>query len=100
MCDFDKAVSGRNRRRDDLFDAKQVPAYRRTDDVGDRIDCANFMEVYLFDRCAVNFGFSLAEPRENVLRQILLAPGQDESGAQVVRSLSAARLGLTACCFV
>ena len=59
--DLDRALPGRHRRGHDALDAQQVPADRRADDVGDRIDRADLVEVDLLDRRAVDLGLGLGQ---------------------------------------
>ena len=70
--DLDEAGAGGHRRAHDRFDAQQVPADRRADDVGDRIDRADFVEVDLLDRRAVDLGLGLGQPAKDPLGQVFL----------------------------
>ena len=71
--DFDETVAGWHGRANDSFDAEQVEADRRADDVGDGIDGADFVEVHLLDRAAVDLGLGLGQLLEDAFGQIFLA---------------------------
>ncbi len=71
--DFDRAAARRNRRADNPLDAEQVPADRRADDIGNRIDRADFVEMHFADRRAVNLGLRFAQPGEDLAWPALFA---------------------------
>ena len=50
---------------DDPLDAQQIEADRRADDVGNRVDGADFVEVDFFDRAAVDLGLGLGQLAED-----------------------------------
>ncbi len=72
MGDFDAALAGGDRRADDAIDAEKVPADRRADDIGNRIHRADFVEVDLANRGAVDLGFGFAEAREDAFGEVFL----------------------------
>ena len=72
MGDLDEPVARRHRRADDSLDAQQIEPDRRADDVGDRIDGADFVEVHLLDRRAVHLRLGLGQLLKDSLGQLSL----------------------------
>ena len=70
MGDLDEAVPGRHRRANDAFDAQQIEADRRADDVGNRIDGADFVKMHFLDRRAVHLGLGLGQLVEDPRGQL------------------------------
>ena len=61
MSAFHSAATDVQRRADDLVNSKGLGANGCTDDIDDRVDRANLVEVDLFDGHVVNLGFGSAE---------------------------------------
>ena len=74
---LDPAAAGRHRAGLEPVHAQQVEADRGADDVDDRVDRADFVEVDLGEVDAVNVRLGLAELQEDPLGQIFLAGRQD-----------------------
>jgi hypothetical protein len=60
------AAADIDRRHDDLVRLEPLEREDRTDDIDDRIERANFMEMDLLHRRAVDGGFGLAQPAEHL----------------------------------
>ena len=71
-ADFDHAAADVDRRDDDAIGVEPFEREHGADDVDDRVERADFVQVDLVDRHAVNRGFRLAEPR-NILIALRLA---------------------------
>ena len=72
MLDLDMPCPCRHRRADDPIDAEERQADRAADDVGDRIDRADFVKMDLADRRAVDFRLGLADAGEDPPGQVFL----------------------------
>ena len=62
---FRGAAANVQRRTGELLDAERFKSDARADDVHDGVDCANFVEMNLFDGDIVDRGFRFAEFAEN-----------------------------------
>ena len=69
---LDPALPGRHRAGLEPVDAQQVEPDRRADDVDDRVDRADLVEVDLRQVDAVDPGLGLAQPQEDPLGQVFL----------------------------
>ena len=83
----DLATAHGKRRAGDRFDTQEIEGDTRTRDVEDRIDRADFVEVYLLDRRAVHACFGLRQafvdaPRSRFLMRSQIA--RIEDGEHVV----------------
>ena len=65
MRGCDPARPQRQPRADDVFGPEQVKAERYTNDVDDGIDRADFVELHVIGRSAVDCRLDLREPREH-----------------------------------
>ena len=86
--DRDSAAAGGDGRYDQPLRAEQVPADGRADDVGDRVDRADLVEVDLLDRRAMHLGLDLGQPLEDPPRGLFLAgrePAAVDHGLDVVQ---------------
>ena len=82
----DRAAADVQRRRDDALDAERLERVHGADDVDDRIERADLVEVDLLERGAVNRRLGLAEPGEQLLRAILAGRGSARSRRSAGRS--------------
>ena len=73
---LDPALARRDRAGLEAIDAQQVQADGRPDDVDDRIDRPDLVEVDLRQVDAVNLRLGLAQPQEDSLGQVLLPAAQ------------------------
>ncbi len=74
---LDPAATGRHRAGLEPVDAQQIEPHRRADDVDDRVDRADLVEMDLRQIDPVDLRLGLAELEEDPLGQILLAGRQD-----------------------
>lgn len=65
MSGLDRAGPNVDRGAIHFVDLKEMEAVAGTDNVRDGIDCADFMEVNLFNRDAVDCGFCFSEDLED-----------------------------------
>ena len=65
MRHFHRAAADVERRAAEFVDAQGVETEARADDVHDRVDGADFVEMDFFERRIVNIGFSLAQFLKN-----------------------------------
>ena len=73
MHDLHRAATNIERRRHDIVDAKPVEPEHGTYDIDDRVDGSNLVKVHLLNRDAVDRGFRLANPVEQVNGSLLSA---------------------------
>ena len=86
--DGDAAGAGGDGRYDQALRAEQVPADGRADDIGDRVDRADLVEVDLLDRGAMHLGLDLGQPLEDPPRGVFLAgrePAAVDHGLDMVQ---------------
>ena len=76
VSDLDASASRRHRTRNDFIDAEQVKSDRRSNDVHDRVDRADFVEMNLVERRAMHAGFGLGDVLEDFQSELLLRLGQ------------------------
>ncbi len=70
MRDFDAAATGRHRRGFAAVDPQEVKTDSGTDDVGDRIDRADLVEVHLLQGGVVHLGFGLPDEQKDALGKL------------------------------
>ena len=79
MGDVDRAVPCWYRAADQSIGPQYIPGNGDTDDVDDRIDRPDLMEVYFFDRGAMDLRFRFGKSAKNSLRQVALRGGETAS---------------------
>ena len=67
-ADLHHAAADVDRRHDDAIGLEPFDREHGADDVDDRVEGADFVQMHLVDRHAVNRGFRLAEPAEHLDR--------------------------------
>ena len=72
MIDFDLSASRGNGAADELFDFQQIEGDCRSDNIDNRIDCADFVKVDMVDRRTVHFCFGGSDRMKDALCEFLL----------------------------
>jgi hypothetical protein len=80
--------SGRERAADDLVRGKQVESHSRADNVDDRVNRADFMEVNLLDCAAMDASLRLGDDAKDAERQFLLAAGKGAGRFDEARNIA------------
>ena len=83
MRGLDEAAPDRQRRADDLVDLQRLERERDADDLADRVDGADLVEVDVLGRDAVDAPLGDREALERVLRA-LLGAGRELRGVDLV----------------
>ena len=76
MVNFDETSARWNRITDHSINTEQVKSDSDADDVNNRIDRPNFVEVNLFDRRTVNASFGFSHSQKHLQSQLSLARRQ------------------------
>ncbi len=84
MRGADAAAADVQRRRDDAIGAERLEREHGADDVDDRVERADLVQVDLVERRAVDGRLGLAEPREQRLRAVLASPAQRRAVDQAI----------------
>ncbi len=76
VSDLDASASRRHRTRNNFVDAEEIKPNRHADDVHNRVNRADFVEMNLVERCPMHAGFRLGNVLEDFQRELLLRLGQ------------------------
>ena len=95
MRRMDHSAADVERRADDRVGAEPLQPEHRADDVDDRVEGADFVEMHLLDRHLVNRRLGVRQPLEQRLRAV--ASGFGECGSDRSARRSPADFGAGAC---
>ena len=76
MINFHESTPGRNGIADDSVNSQQIKCDSHANDIDDRINRPDFMEMDFFDRRSMNAGFSFGHRQKHLQRQLFLPRSQ------------------------
>ena len=76
MGNVHKAGAGGHGRANHAVDREHIPGDGRANDIGDRVDGADFVKVNFFDTRAVHFSFGLGDFLKDAQCQLALGSGE------------------------